>query len=118
MQADFATGDTGFRSKYAIRLWHPYGNLRNEQHIEDRYCSLGDVGTFESNGGFLVMFNIFLTKEENKFMEYCPPHDFTPFNVNHGMCTVEDPNVIGSHHMSKNFHRKHGETGYYLCYLS
>lgn len=68
--------------KYAITLWHPFNsNIGRNNQMQEKHCILGDVGRFNSKGGFDVMFNIFMTMEENRKMNYFPPITFTPFQA-------------------------------------
>ncbi|KAH9484552.1 hypothetical protein JR316_0004034 [Psilocybe cubensis] len=73
-------GGTGPSSNHVIRLWEPFPlDIDMDKKLQERHCSLGDVGMFTSGGGFEVMFNIFLSLEENNIMNYHPPSTFKPF---------------------------------------
>lgn len=66
-------------SRHVICLWDPFLSLDVSSDMQEKHCTLGDVGTFNSIGGFDVLFNIFLNMEENHQMNYCPPTTFTPY---------------------------------------
>ncbi|KAH9484562.1 hypothetical protein JR316_0004044 [Psilocybe cubensis] len=52
-----------------------------DQKLQESHCTLGDVGVFNSDGGFDVFFNIFMTMEENLAMDYDPPSTFVPLEL-------------------------------------
>jgi len=51
----------------------------NEGLNEGRVMKLGDVGYFDREGGFEVLFNIYKTAEENRKLGYDPPHNFAMY---------------------------------------
>ncbi|PPQ90256.1 hypothetical protein CVT25_013081 [Psilocybe cyanescens] len=65
---------------YTIPLWDPYPNMNLDPKLQHKHCSLGDVGIFRNDGGFDVLFNVFLSKEENLGMQYRPPPSFAPLD--------------------------------------
>jgi hypothetical protein len=65
MKSDF------FVSNTAIPLWDPYPGVNS--------ASVGDVGFFTRDGGFEVLFNVFLTHTENKKLGFDPPDGFEPY---------------------------------------
>lgn len=65
---------------------------------------MGDVGRFNSSGGFDVMFNIFLTVEENHKMGYFPPITFRPF-VLLGTHQCRYPKEESQYFMSEDLYR-------------
>lgn len=67
-------------SFYTICLWAPFPNKNLPQHLQEKYCTLGDVGVFDEYGGFEVFFNIYMTREENLQMHYHPPEGFCPLD--------------------------------------
>ncbi|KAF4615003.1 hypothetical protein D9613_002461 [Agrocybe pediades] len=72
MRTDF------FGSSFVIPLWRTsQGNISDR--VEDRKArviSLGDVGYFDKDAGFCVLFNVYKTFEENLSIGYDPPTCF------------------------------------------
>lgn len=73
--------DFDHNSICVICLWHPFTNIDLDEQMQENHCILGDVGRFNSRGGFDVMFNIAMTMEENRKMNYHPPRTFKPIEV-------------------------------------
>ncbi|KAF4615004.1 hypothetical protein D9613_002462 [Agrocybe pediades] len=72
MRTDF------FDSPYVIPLWRTLQGFisDNIQDIKARVITLGDVGYFDKEGGFSVLFNVYKTLEENLAIGYDPPQNF------------------------------------------
>ncbi|KAF9556167.1 hypothetical protein CPC08DRAFT_725921 [Agrocybe pediades] len=73
MRADF------FGSSFVIPLWktsHGYAQDKPTQDVKARVMTLGDVGYFDKEGGFTVLFNVYKTVEENLRLGHDPPKDF------------------------------------------
>jgi len=64
-----------------IALWEPLGsiNSRLPRQLQQANICLGDIGHFNSSGGFETKFNILLSKEENVLLGHCPPVNFVPW---------------------------------------
>jgi len=77
MRTDF------FGSSYVIPLWKTsQGFISNRlKDHKARVMTLGDVGYFDKEGGFEVLFNVYKTVQENFAIGYDPPsnfHHYTP----------------------------------------
>ncbi|KAF8972480.1 hypothetical protein BDZ97DRAFT_835814 [Flammula alnicola] len=72
-------GTNLFDSSRTIPFWDPSPRFgRVETWAKHVY--IGDVGLFDSNGGFNTLFNIFQTKAQNIARGYNPPEDFEPYH--------------------------------------
>jgi len=72
MRTDF------FGSSFVIPLWKTSQEFISNK-IKDhkaRVITLGDVGYFDREGGFEVLFNVYKTAEENLAIGYDPPDNF------------------------------------------
>ena len=70
---------SGFRKDFAdwVSLWVPSPSCDPEQKpSRGRTISLGDVGYFDDAGEFEVLFNIYLSEDENINNGYDPPTNF------------------------------------------
>jgi len=70
----------GFEEK-CIALWEPRAsiNSRLSRQFQQANICLGDIGHFNSSGGFETKFNILLSKEDNGVLGHCPPVNFVPW---------------------------------------
>lgn len=97
----------------AICLWSPDTNQNVAQDLQEKHCTLGDVGMFDSSSNFEVFFNIFMSREENIQMNYRPPENFSPLEARHyGIIrpVLEDNNQICTSDFRK-IHIENKETG-------
>lgn len=92
----------GLGGPNVIRLWAPYPNLNLDRKQQEKHCSPGDVGTFASDGSFSVLFNIFMSMEENNDMDYHPPPNFQPFVVGRHK-NYKRPRLYETTYTSSNF---------------
>lgn len=67
-----------FDSSRVIPLYYPSPNTPGPETWARHVC-MGDVGFFNSLGGFTSLFNIFETKAKNISLGYRPPASFRPF---------------------------------------
>jgi len=76
MRSDF------FDSKFLIPLWKPSQGLvsDDQQRHRNRVMRVGDVGYFNNEGGFEVLFNIFNTAQQNRENYFDPPANFTHYD--------------------------------------
>ncbi len=58
-----------FPYKTVIPLWWP----------SERNICIGDIGSFNNEGGFEILFNIFLSAGDNAAHGFNPPVDFEPY---------------------------------------
>ncbi|KAF4614998.1 hypothetical protein D9613_002464 [Agrocybe pediades] len=68
-----------FDSAFVIPLWktsHGYAQDKPIQDEEAKVMTLGDIGYFDKEGGFTVLFNVYKTVEENLRRGHDPPKDF------------------------------------------
>jgi len=73
-----------FLSKFAIALWDPSPNMNLSPQLRERNIQLGDVGYFNMEGGFDILFNIFTSTEKNIDL-FDPPPQFVPYIIPSGM---------------------------------
>jgi hypothetical protein len=71
-----------FGSKRIIPLWNPSPSIKTNPQKWKLYVYIGDVGTFNDQGAFDTLFNIFLSPEQNVEHGYTPPHGFIPYRKN------------------------------------
>ncbi|KDR69293.1 hypothetical protein GALMADRAFT_282729 [Galerina marginata CBS 339.88] len=67
-----------FESVTTIALWMPSQGLTRDRKPR-RNIGLGDVGYFDKDGGFEILFNIYLTPIENRTHNYDPPTNFVEY---------------------------------------
>lgn len=89
-------------SENAIRFWDPYPNQNLTQHQQEHHCALGDVGMFTPAGSFLVLFNVFLSREDNLKLQYQPPPSFEPMALN-GYIFARPQHIFEKTFLSSNF---------------
>jgi hypothetical protein len=66
-------------SERVVPLWSPSPGISAPESFKKTNVCVGDVGFFSKEGGFEVLFNVFLTIDENKALEFDPPDDFVPY---------------------------------------
>ncbi len=62
-----------FHYKKVIPLWWPSPAIKIPE------ICVGDVGSFDDEGVFEVLFNIFLSANDNAAHGFSPPDDFEPY---------------------------------------
>ena len=79
-----------FLSDGAIALWSPSLGANLHKEFKKSNVCVGDVGFFTKQGGFLVLFNIFLSVEANIDLDFDPPPDLEPYPA----CFREDVSIV------------------------
>ena len=74
-----------FYSTHTIALWNPSPSLSFPSNRRRRNIQLGDVGYFNKDGGFDVLFNIFLDTKGNCDLEFDLPPEFEPYVIPRGL---------------------------------
>ena len=87
-----------FYSERTIALWNPSPSLSLPQNRRKRNIQLGDVGYFNKDGGFDILFNIFLDTEENLNQQFEPPPQFTPYIIPRGLVMRKLDYIPGDQH--------------------
>ncbi len=66
-------------SERVVPLWSPSPGVIAPEGFKKTNVCVGDIGFFSKEGDFEVLFNVFLTIDENKALEFDPPDDFVPY---------------------------------------
>jgi len=88
MHSDF------FYSVHSIALWNPSPTQSHDRpDLRRRNIQVGDVGYFNKDGGFDILFNVFLTEQQNIDCEFDPPPGFVQFDPPRNVSMTASENI-------------------------
>lgn len=82
-----------FHNRKVIPLWWPSPAISLPEKFQEKNICVGDIGAFNDEGGFEVLFNIFLSPSENFELGFAAPDNFEPYPA--GFCgEISDVNLL------------------------
>jgi len=68
-----------FYNENVIPLWSPSPGMNSPEKFQETNICVGDIGAFNDEGGFDVLFNIFLSSVDNTAHGFSVPDNFEPY---------------------------------------
>jgi hypothetical protein len=68
-----------FHNKKVIPLWSPSPGINLHEKFQETNICVGDIGAFNDDGVFEVLFNIFLSAIDNIAHGFSVPDNFEPY---------------------------------------